>query len=62
MRMKEKIREFREAKGLSQTELADALGVDQTTVSAWERGVAEPTMFNLRRLADILGVSPGELF
>lgn len=59
--MKEKIRALREAKGLSQRELADALGLDQTTVSAWERGVAEPTVFNLRRLADVLGVSPGEL-
>lgn len=59
--MKEKIRALREAKGLSQAELAEALGVDQTTISAWERGVAEPTLFNLRRLADVLGVYPGEL-
>lgn len=59
--MKEKIRALREAKGLSQAELAEALGVDQTTISAWERGVAEPTLFNLRRLADVLGVSAGEL-
>lgn len=59
--MKEKIRALREAKGLSQTELAEALGVDQTTVSAWERGVAEPTLSNLRRLADVLGIAPGEL-
>ena len=60
--MKEKIRALREAKGLSQAELAEALGLDQTTVSAWERGVSEPTVFNLRRLADLLGVEPGELF
>ena len=57
-----KIRAFREAKGLSQMELAEALGLDQTTISAWERGIAEPTIFNLRRLADLLGVSPGDLF
>lgn len=59
---KSKIRAFRKGAGLSQTELADALGLDQTTVSAWESGKAEPTLFNLRRLADILGVSPGDLF
>ena len=59
--MRDKIRALREARGMSQTELAEALGVDQTTVSAWETGKAEPTIFNLRRLADILGVSPGDL-
>lgn len=57
-----KIRALREAKGMTQVELAEALGVDQTTISAWERGIAEPTIFNLRRLADILGVAPGDLF
>lgn len=59
--MKEKIRALRESKGMTQTELAEALGVDQTTVSAWERGVAEPTLANLRRLADVLGIAPGDL-
>ena len=59
--MKEKIRALRETKGLSQAELAEALGLDQTTVSAWERGISEPTLFNLRRLAAVLGVEPGDL-
>ena len=59
--MKEKIRALRESKGMTQTELAEALGVDQTTVSAWERGVPEPTLANLRRLADVLGIAPGDL-
>lgn len=59
--MKDKIRVLREAKGMTQTELAVALGLDQTTISAWERGVAEPTVFNLRRLAGVLGVSPADL-
>lgn len=57
-----KIRAYRLAKGLSQFDLADALGLDQTTISAWECGKAEPTAFNIRRLADILGVAPGDLF
>ena len=60
--MREKIRALREAKGMTQTELAEALGVDQTTISTWETGKAAPTMFNLQRLADLLGVSPGDLF
>ena len=60
--MGEKIRALREAKGLSQKELAEALGVDPSSVCYWESGKNEPTIFNLRRLADILGVTPGELF
>ena len=57
-----KIKKCRLKSGLSQTELAFALGVDQSAVSNWERGKAEPTAFNIRRLADLLGVKPGDLF
>ena len=57
-----KIREYREKQGLSQKELAEALGIDQSAVSNWERGISEPTAFNIRRLADLFGVSPGDLF
>lgn len=60
--MGEKIRAYRERKGLSQKALAEALGVDQSAVSNWERGLSEPTAFNIRRLADLLGVKPGDLF
>lgn len=60
--MGDNIRALREAKGISQRELAEALGVDQSAVSNWERGKAEPTAFNIRRLADLLGVKPGDLF
>ena len=56
-----KIRELREKRGMSQKELADALGLDQSAVAQWETGRTEPTIFNLRRLADLLGISPGDL-
>lgn len=59
--MGEKIREFRERAGLSQRELAQALGLDQSAVSSWEIGRAEPTLHNLRRMADILGCRPADL-
>lgn len=60
--MGEKIREFRERKGMSQKELAEALGLNQSAIALWETGRTEPTAFNIRRLADLLGVTPGELF
>ena len=59
--MGEKIREFRERARLSQRELAQALGVDPSAVSLWETGKNEPTVHNLRRLADILGCNPADL-
>ena len=59
--MGEKIRQARENAGLSQKQLAEALGLDQSAVSNWETGKNEPTLHNLRRMADILGVDPGSL-
>lgn len=59
--MGEKIREYRERAGLSQRELAQALGLDPSAVSSWEIGRSEPTVHNLRRMADILGCRPADL-
>lgn len=38
------IRRWREARGLTTTDLADLLGVSQATVSRWETGDRPPTM------------------
>lgn len=46
---------------MSQKELADALGVTQGTVSAWESGRWDPTVENLRAVAKVLGVTVDEL-
>ena len=59
---KNKIRFYRKKAGFSQTALAIALGVNQSAIAQWESGKTEPTAFNIRRLADILGVAPGDLF
>ena len=39
--------------GLSQAGLGEAVGVDQTAVSRWERGVDEPRLALRRRLVDL---------
>ena len=57
-----KIREYRERMGLSQKQLAAALGVDSSAVCLWENGKTAPTMKNLIRLAEVFGCSPGDLF
>ncbi|MDP3486685.1 MAG: helix-turn-helix transcriptional regulator [Bacillota bacterium] len=55
------IRVKREAKGLTQCQLATAMGVDQTAVSQWERGETLPRADRLPDLAKILGCTIDQL-
>ena len=48
-------------RALSQGEVADAVGVTQSTVSQWEKGAQEPPLATLTALARVLGVSAGYL-
>ncbi|MEA2451508.1 MAG: hypothetical protein QOG04_218 [Actinomycetota bacterium] len=57
-----KVRELREARGLSLKALAEAAGVSESFVSQVERGVANPSVASLRRLAQALDASVGSLF
>lgn len=55
------IRELREAAGLTQLELANALGVTPSTVYKWERGMNEPKASQLKGMALLFGVSMDEI-
>ncbi len=44
----------RKAKGLSQQQLADCMGVDQALVCRWERKIVTPNKENMERLKKIL--------
>lgn len=55
------VKRLREAKDWSQEELADAAGLHRTYVSSVERGIRNPTVKILVKLAKPLGVSPGDL-
>ena len=48
------IKQYREAKGLSQIELAKKIGVDNTTVCSWELGRINPSLNMAVRLADVM--------
>ena len=50
----ERIAELRKAAGLSQLDLAKALGVSRQAVSKWENDLAYPDVANLIQLADLL--------
>lgn len=51
------IRDFRIKKGMTQQELANKMGVNQSTVSDYETGTFELTLPKLVRIADALGVT-----
>ncbi len=52
---------FRVAKGLSQGELAKALGMTRELVTYYERVATNPSLDVVQNVADFFGVSVGEL-
>lgn len=57
-----KLKVLRVKKGMSQSDLAKALGTTQMTVSAWETGRSTPRPPMMQKIADYFGVSKDELF
>ena len=55
------IKSIRTAKGISQTQLAERMGCLQHEVSRWENGSRTPALRSLQKIADVLGVTVGEL-
>jgi len=55
------LRALRQAKGISQEELAHLAGIDRTYVSALERCVYNASIDVVDRLANVLGVEAAEL-
>ena len=50
---KENLRLLRKEKKWTQDQLAKMIGVDQRTISAWEKGVCEPSFAMLAKLCEI---------
>lgn len=48
---------MRTERNMTQKELADILNVRNTTVSAWEKDIAEPNFATLGAIARIFGVT-----
>jgi transcriptional regulator with XRE-family HTH domain len=52
-----RLRDARLKKGITQGDLGRLLGIDNTTVSSYERGITQPDPITIGRLADALSVS-----
>ena len=55
------VRQLREARGMTQAELGESIGVSSKTVSKWETGKGLPDISLLQPLAQALGISVIEL-
>lgn len=55
------IRAGREGLGMTEQRFADAVGVSRSAVQQWESGATAPSRKKQQRVADVLGVTVGEL-
>lgn len=55
------VRYYRELRGISQEQLAFEADLHRTYVSGVERGIRNPTVLLVARLADALGLEPSKL-
>jgi transcriptional regulator with XRE-family HTH domain len=55
------LQKLRELAVLTQAELAEKVGVSVTTISHWETGNKRPRASNIRKLAEVLSVTPREV-
>lgn len=57
MQISERIKQMREDKDLTQTEIATILGTTQQQIYKYEKGIQEMTVGRLRTLCEFYGVS-----
>ena len=62
MLTKEKLKELRKKQNLTQEEVAEAIGVSAQTVSKWERGLLQPDLNVLPRLAALYKTTLDAMF
>lgn len=57
MEFKNRLRELRLEKGISQIDIAKILNMSKMAISHWEKGNSEPSIEQLKILAGYFGVS-----
>lgn len=62
MNIGDKIREARLAKGMTQEELGEILGVQKSAIAKYENGrIVNIKRTTLKKISDVLGIRPSEL-
>lgn len=61
MGISENIKLLREQYGLSQKELGQIAGVSDKAVSTWEKGIKEPRMGAIQKIADHFGIQKSNI-
>lgn len=61
LKLGKKIRQLRQSLGVSQEKLGELTGLDRTYISGVERGVRNPSLRNIGKLAKALKVSISKL-
>lgn len=62
MTLKDHIKNLYESKGWNQKEFATKLGIAQSTVATWESGKNEIGPKNRKRICELFGITPNELY
>ena len=57
----EKIRDYRIDKDLSQKQMSELIPMNQSNYSKIERGLQEPNLYQLKKIAEILDISVDKL-
>lgn len=60
--MGKKIKELRIKKKLTQLQLAEKLGLAESTISLYESGVRKPSVKVIKKLSDTLSINPDYFF
>ena len=55
------IKQYREAAGLKQAEMAEAIGISTMTLSRYESGTREPRATELLKMSELFGCTVDEL-
>lgn len=58
----QRLRAARRHAGIKPELLALQLGRSVHSISAWERGASTPSAVMLARIANVLGIAPGDLY
>ena len=61
MLVSQRIFKIMDEKGITQKELAEQVGIGQSTISDWRRKKTDPASSKIMKIAKALGVTPEEI-